>query len=70
MTADGPPRLTPVQLLALQLYARGYSVAQIGPLVGQPPAGVSKLLVLAAACLGASDEGGAIGEATRRGLIV
>ena len=63
-------RLEPAQLLALQLRARGYGIARIAALVGQTPEGVVALLALAAARLGASDAGAAIGEAKRRGLIV
>ena len=63
-------QLSPDQLLALQLYARGYTVEQIGGAVGQPAAGVRTLLALVAQRLGVSDPVRAVREARRRGLIM
>jgi hypothetical protein len=61
-------------LQALQLYARGYSPAQIGPLVGPTRnAGGAEALALlheAARQLGTHTLGSAVTEARRRGLIL
>jgi hypothetical protein len=67
--ALGGHAVPPDQLRALQLRARGYSDAQIAPLVEQSPDGVAALLALAVAALGVPDIAGAIREARRRGLI-
>jgi DNA-directed RNA polymerase specialized sigma24 family protein len=66
--ADARP--APDQLLALQLYARGYSAEQIAGLVTQPPACVATLLAHAARALGAPDVARAVRAARRRSLIV
>ena len=63
-------QLTPEQLLAIQLYARGYTPEQIGRAVGQPAAAVPTLLDLIARRLGAPDAVRAVREARRRGLIM
>jgi hypothetical protein len=68
--AESEQRLTPEQLLALQLAARGYSMAQISPLVEQAPEAIPMLLEFATAALGRRTLVGAIFEARRRGLIV
>ena len=62
--------VSPEQLLALQLLARGYPPEQIGPLVDQTPNGVRVLLDEARRRLGAADLAGAVREATRQRLIV
>ena len=63
-------QLTPEQLLAIQLYARGYTDEQIGAAVGQPPGAVATLLALIARRLGVADSVRAVREARRRGLIM
>jgi hypothetical protein len=67
--AEGQQRLTPEQLLALQLAARGRSLTQIGPLVEQAPEAIPMFLASAIAALGRRTLAGAIFEAKRRGLI-
>ena len=62
--------VSPEQLLALQLAARGATPEQIGPLVGQTPNGARVLLDEARRRLGAADLAGAVREATRQRLIV
>jgi hypothetical protein len=64
----GASALDVTALLALQLAARGYTLAQIALLVGTRDArGVMALLRQAAEHFGAPD---AVAEARRRGLIV
>ena len=69
-SGDDPARLTLTrdELLALQLVARGYTLAQIARQLGVRDAGgVVALLRRAAEALGATD---AVAEAKRRGLLV
>jgi hypothetical protein len=62
---------TPGQLLALQLFAKGFSAAQIANFMGhRDDRTVSQLLDLLTAALGQDDLAGAVVEARRRNLIV
>ena len=63
-------RLTPGELLPLQLRAIGYSVAQLTDITGRPAEAVTAAIASAAQALGARDEREALEVARRRGLIV
>ena len=61
--------LLPQELVALQLYARGYTLNVLAQALDQPQGIVATLLGMAALGLGARDVDEAVCEAKRRGLI-
>jgi DNA-binding CsgD family transcriptional regulator len=63
-------RLTPAELLVLQLLARGYAPRQVACLIGCDDPGVADALAGAIWALGAVDAADAVAVARRRRLIV